>query len=407
LALRGHADGVKGMAFSPDGRRLASASFDGTVKVWDLAAGQLVLTLAVDPGGACGVAFHPDGRRLAGIGTDGGVWVWEAAADRGPYYLEGHAGRLHGLTAAGGRLFSVAADRALKEWDLVTGQERSSYRAPGARLVWGACSTDGTRLAGAALAPGAVPQRAAVTVWDAAKGQELVTLTVPARRAAGGFAFSPDGNYLAVAIEPEPGQGGDRVQILDVFSGRAVCTLQGPAGAVTALAFGPRSDRLASAATGGGPGGRTEVKIWEVATGRETAAAQGGGVLRCLAFSPDGKYLAGSGNQARPGQAEGDAEARVTVWDAATGRAVLSLGGPGADANALAFGPDARYLAGACRDGFVRVWDRAVGREVHAWRDAAREPTGVAFLPGGRLAAGAADGVIRLWELPGGPRRAN
>jgi WD40 repeat protein len=355
--LEGHTGAVVAVSFSPDGRRLASASHDGSVKVWDAQAGQELLTLRGHAGSVSSVCFSPDGRRLA-----------SASYGR----LEGKDEKLMG--------------GEVTVWDAQTGRELLSLR--GSPVSGGtpgpvqsvAFSPDGRRLAGALRGYDKQTKHeyAEVKVWDAQTGEEALSLRGPLWTTVYGIAFSPDGRRLAGAASD------GTVKLWDVQTGQEVAPLKGHTGEVRGVGFSPDGSRLASASWD------HTVRVWDVQTGKELLTFKGhtdpvGGVC----FSPDGRRLA---------SASQDLTARV--WDAQTGQEVATLKGHTGPVIGVRFSPDGRRLA-SVGDQTVRVWDAETAQESLTLKAVAA--VAVCFSPDGtRLASASPDGTAKVWDAQTG-----
>lgn len=350
--LKGHAKGVRGIACSPDGKNLASASYDHTVKIWDKASGQEIRTLKGHERAVCCVSYSPDGKRLASAGEDKTIKLWDTDPGYKPFVLdEKYQWTVFSPTGnTFANIHEKEAFTSLAIWDLQTLKRLSLQGGSYDRILTLIYSPNGKRLA-------STSDEARVMVWDSSDGRRLRSFW-DERTHCQALAFSPDGQRLA------SGSWDRSVVVWDCDSGDRVYSLPG----------------------------NTQDDLRGLRRRLATRSMQEPGIVTSVVFSPDGRRLA-----------LGCMDGQVQVWDTQARNLLWTFEGYATTIHRLTFSPDGMHLAAACSNGLIVTWDVTAGKELHALKGFNLGVFHVVFSPDGqRLAGAGADRIIKLWDVVSG-----
>jgi WD40 repeat protein/serine/threonine protein kinase len=374
-----HTNKVESVAFSPDGVLLASGSLDGTIVVWDVASGDKVRVLTGHSTAASRLAFSTDGKTVAAGGADGTVRLWDVASGEPHKPLVGHKGvvRAVAFSPDGQLLASAGDDRTVRVWNTATGEARRTFRAPAGILTVAFCPA-GQHLAGGTMAPDR-----AVRVWDLKTGKVQVQV---AEGDVTGLAFQPSGRVLARATR-----------------NGTVCLQVAPAANGPTLTLGP------------GPFGKEINGVAFSSDGRYLAVPQGDGLISIFRVPPPpGSFQPAPVTLPEPVQlaarpSAADALKRAKVPAGAPPEVVAVLGEevrfplPAARAShGMAVSKGGDYLAVPCGNDLA-IFDARAGKLLHMLPEHESRTLEAAFSPDGkRVACGSFNNSVRVWDVKSG-----
>ena len=377
--LEGHTYCVNSAAFSPDGKQIVTASTDDTARIWDAETGKEVSCLVGHTGSVYSAAFSPNGKGIVSAGWDQIVRIWDVETNKVIRKHKGHTHYVNSIAFSpdGEQVISASDDNTVHIWDVRLDPEIEPRRFKGhtSRVNFTAFSPDGTRIASAS-------DDNTIHIWDVATGREIHKLDGHTNRVYS-IVFSPDGERIVSASSDHT------VRIWDALSGKEIRKLN--AGDVAySVAFSSDGKQIASAP---GDGNSNIVQIWDVESGEKIRSFEGRLYHMYFAvFSPDGKQIALTfdGNT-------------VSLCSIETGKVIRKFEGHTDRVNSAVFSPDGKRIVSASDDKTVRIWDAATGEEIFWFEGHKYEVTSVAFSPDGKLVV-SVDGYyhVYIWDAESG-----
>jgi WD40 repeat protein/cytoskeletal protein RodZ len=367
--FKGHKDSVDSVAFSPDGKMIATGSSDNTVKLWNL-EGKELQTFKGHKDSVDSVAFSPDGKMIATGSSDNTVKLWNLEGKE-LQTLKGHTSFVRSVAfSPNGKMIATGSfDSTVKLWNL-EGKELQTLKGHTSFVGSVAFSPNGKM-----IATGSFDNTVKLWNFDGKEFHNFKNL-VGHKNSVNSLAFSPDGNTIAT------GSGDTTVKLWNL-DGKELQTFRGHKGSVSSVAFSPDSKTIATGS------GDSNVKLWDL-EGKEFQTFKGHRHnVNSVVFSPDGKTIA-----------TGSSDTTIKLWNL-EGKELQTLKGHSNFVHSVAFSLDGKTIATASADRTVKLWNLE-GKEIQTLKGHSDRVYSVAFSPDGKtIATASADRTVKLWNLDG------
>lgn len=394
---------VNAIAWSPDGKMIASASADKSVQIWDIVSSKSILSLNGHTDELNDVAWSSDGCKLASASADKTVRIWNASNGELNFTYINHSSNVNAVawSPKGDAIASGSADHIVQVWDANTGERIFSYWHSSDVLAvsW---SPDGERIASSNLYSLVLvgddegfderSLESLIEVWNVKTGQHLSTISNDVYGESGcinSVTWSPDENRLAC------GSSMGNVEIRDVNTGRYFSSFDvdlvyrsDPYTGVISVAWSPNGQMIAACSE------RGITSVWNVNLDRQLYFHKGhSGNVLSVTWSPDGQRIASSSE-----------DGTVQVWDANTSQHLFSYEGHSSAVNAATWSPDGRRIASGSEDDTVQVWDSGTGQCIYSYEKHSNGVTAVSWSQNGqRLTSASQYGAsMQVWSARAG-----
>ena len=460
--LKGHLSEINSVSFSPDSTKIASASSDKTINIWDGHTGEKITTFLGHADAVNDISFSTNGKIIVSASDDQTIKLWNVATGEEIKTLKGHVSRVITISFSpdGKTIASGSGDGMIKLWNARTGAEIKTLSSHSSRVLSVSFSPDGKTIVSGS-------GEGTIKLWNINTGLKIKTLEGHKSRVSD-VNFSPDGKTIV------SGSGDYSLKLWDFTSGRKVRTLNKHVGAVNSVKFSPDGKTIASASDD------YSLKLWNTKTlddtktfkvdsgriissdfstdGKKIASGLSDGTLKIsnvdkrdtlkkiktfekhsdevisTSFSPDGKAIAsgsrggtlkvcnsGTGKDIHTLQghssdiksfslspngkviASGNSFGEINIWDSATGKEIRILKGNFGSVKHLSFSPDSKIIASGSENGTIKLWNLATGEEFKSFKAHINEIKNISFSSNGKiLASSSNDSQIKLWNLATG-----